>query len=1286
MRTKKILLVGALSLVLVLGIAIPVAQAALTETQITAILSLLNSFGADKSVIENVSASLRGLPTQGGGGNTSSICAVTNALYLGIGDGDTDGDVTLLQQFLGVSPTTGFFGPKTLLAVQNWQAANGVVSSGTPDTTGYGVVGPKTLSAMQKSAGCGGSTSATLSATPTSGPAPLTVYFQGSGSVLAQSAGISFGDGTMTGEGVTSVSHTYYNPGTYTASLHKDGAKGEVVATATITATQNQALPSLTILSNLPANGSVDVALTLPKQYDGDFVLYIINPVKTSVPVSSGALFGTTYYLNSQFNLLNGQNSGVFPERLSLLSAHEGFASNSGGVHWFPLPSGKYKLTAVIYPKSPFKPGTEMEYYDVGQEPPALGFADSSEFELINPTTPGGITVTAPNGGEKLPLNGNSYITWKETGLGTVDIALYKNDQWLGWINNNVTPDGQVSWNPSGYRMVTENYTAGDVFKIYITGRKADGTGYVEDKSDAPFGFTSSTVAGGRMSITVGINPVAQTIVPGAQQFTFANYQLSAVGSGEDIRVSGLSPIFRTNAQGTLLTSCQLFDGLVALNTGYRLLNTIGPAASYYTIGFDAPIIVAKGTIKTLALKCNISSTALAGNYFQWGIDSGYTPSAPWGMGVTSGQPALTTIASSPGPLMTIAGGGTTPTVRVTYPNNGETITKGVGEPFQLKLTATNVAPDNNPSSVYDACTDFINAITGVRYHVVGVSKNNFCTPASNVPDYPRGWVSDNIPAGTYWFEASLVRHDTGVQVARDLSDKTFILAPATTASAPTVRVTYPNNGETITTGGSQALSLNGTITKDGSILSVASLADYDLCTDLISAANGTRYPVIGVAIGARCTPIANNPFVRGWLGTNIPAGSYYAEATLIKHATGEVVSTDRSDGPFQLVVGTTTGSPGTLSVSADASAPSYQIVAGGQTGVTLGVLKFTATGEAIKLDKIAFQITKGSGADLYNNQITIWDGGTQVGSSVFSGTSKATLSTLASSVVIPKDGVKVLTVKGDIADIGTSQPGTEGDLLAVDYDNDYSTGTQGTGQNSGSTITRTSTSDTAFAGVRMFNTYPTITKLPLPSTTLSNGVRSLLRFSIAAAPQGPVGIARMTLSMSLSGATVSGLDIYCYTDSTFSSPCAGLSPDGGFNTSDRSVTSSASSLQFSPLTASGITTMAQVSPGGVRYFDVRGTVAGAASGSSISTQLQGDAAYPIVVSLMGTVAQIGGDPNSDFIWSPDAVNTAAPTDSDWTNGYGVPGLPASSISDTLAIANSSFLGNVWSAFSDIFR
>lgn len=40
--------------------------------------------------------------------------------------------------------TTGFFGSLTEKAVQRFQAKYGIVSSGTPATTGYGQVGPKT--------------------------------------------------------------------------------------------------------------------------------------------------------------------------------------------------------------------------------------------------------------------------------------------------------------------------------------------------------------------------------------------------------------------------------------------------------------------------------------------------------------------------------------------------------------------------------------------------------------------------------------------------------------------------------------------------------------------------------------------------------------------------------------------------------------------------------------------------------------------------------------------------------------------------------------------------------------------------------------------------------------------------------------------------------------------------------------------------------------------------------------------------------------------------------------
>ena len=65
-------------------------------------------------------------------------------------------DVARLQQFLArdvsIYPegtVSGYFGGLTELAVQRWQARNGIVSAGTAATTGYGAVGPKTLAAMR---------------------------------------------------------------------------------------------------------------------------------------------------------------------------------------------------------------------------------------------------------------------------------------------------------------------------------------------------------------------------------------------------------------------------------------------------------------------------------------------------------------------------------------------------------------------------------------------------------------------------------------------------------------------------------------------------------------------------------------------------------------------------------------------------------------------------------------------------------------------------------------------------------------------------------------------------------------------------------------------------------------------------------------------------------------------------------------------------------------------------------------------------------------------------------
>lgn len=128
------LFVGMLLLFSVVFTATP-AYAALTNDQVNAVLGLLRSFGAEESIVVNVERALR---------QSQQCPSLTVSLYRGSTDEVTGGQVSELQQYLEVEPVSGYFGPITEAAVQTFQRGNGIVSSGTPETTGYGVVGPLT--------------------------------------------------------------------------------------------------------------------------------------------------------------------------------------------------------------------------------------------------------------------------------------------------------------------------------------------------------------------------------------------------------------------------------------------------------------------------------------------------------------------------------------------------------------------------------------------------------------------------------------------------------------------------------------------------------------------------------------------------------------------------------------------------------------------------------------------------------------------------------------------------------------------------------------------------------------------------------------------------------------------------------------------------------------------------------------------------------------------------------------------------------------------------------------
>ena len=119
---------------------------------------------------------------------------------------------------------------------------------------------------------------------------------------------------------------------------------------------------------------------------------------------------------------------------------------------------------------------------------------DSIEFIPSQPSTgPASVRVITPNDGTV--SSSAAEVNWEMANLSRVSIALYKNDASYVWLSRDVPVSvlgttGRLAFKPTEV-LNANDLTAGSVYKIYILGVKADGTGTVEDKSDNPFAFAA---------------------------------------------------------------------------------------------------------------------------------------------------------------------------------------------------------------------------------------------------------------------------------------------------------------------------------------------------------------------------------------------------------------------------------------------------------------------------------------------------------------------------------------------------------------------------------------------------------------------------------------------------------------------------------------------------------------------------------------------------------------------------------------------------------------------------
>ena len=255
------------------------ASTAALYAQVQSLINQINALQGQTGTTPSVPAT-----TTGGAVtyNSSSCPLIGRALTVGA----TGDDVTRLQQFLARDPSvysqgtvSGFYGPLTQTAVQRWQVKYNIVSSGSPSTTGYGVVGPRTAAAIALLcttgsyggvSGPGNGTSSSpvggfIQVTPISGAAPLVVNVTATVNTTLSCSGaqytLDFGDGTTPVQIPVSAGncsqlsqtypHTYNYGGTYAITL----AAGGHTTSATITITGPAAPTGTTGGGTTPAAG-----------------------------------------------------------------------------------------------------------------------------------------------------------------------------------------------------------------------------------------------------------------------------------------------------------------------------------------------------------------------------------------------------------------------------------------------------------------------------------------------------------------------------------------------------------------------------------------------------------------------------------------------------------------------------------------------------------------------------------------------------------------------------------------------------------------------------------------------------------------------------------------------------------------------------------------------------------------------------------------------------------------------------------------------------------------------
>ncbi len=1131
------------------------AQAAtLTDAQISSIISLLQSFGADASTISNVSASLHGTAPSSTTSttSTSSSCGFTRDLTLG----SKGADVTCLQNALiaaGYSipaGATGYFGAQTQAAVVAWQKKAGV----TP-TAGY--FGAKSRAAF------GSSSSSTTTTTTTTS----------TGTGLSVAAGTQPAN-SLSPQGATRVPFTRFtltagNDGDVVVNgvtVQKDGL-GQDAAFAGIVLVDESNGAQLGIAKTLNSNHQTTVGgtFTIPRGTTKTFLL--AGNMNSSLQSYAGEAPGIALVAVNTSATVSGSlpivgahnvNNSTLTVGSMTLNTSNAFASNSNQTK--EIGTTAYKTTGLRV---------------------TAGSSEDIRVKNVRWNQTGSVSGT-DIANVMTVVNGTSYPTvvssdgkYYDTNLGS-GVVVAKGNQIDLYVQYDIVGAGAAN------RTVvfdvdknTDIYATGETYNYGISpavGSSAvpSSRGTLTITNGTPFVYSTQVTVSGASITSIGkANEVpAQNIAINLPNQPLGGYVVDLKGESMTVQSSVFTIASSSGSGLGLLTNLTIVDENGAVVAGP--VDAVSASATTQTATFTDSITYKIGR-HVYTLRGKVSSS--------------------------------------------IGNGGTY--IVTTVPSSGWTNVKG-------ETTGNTISLSANGSFTMNTMT--------VKAGAMAVSRAT--SPASQ-----------NITPGGSQVTFVNLQYDA-TQSGEDVRFSAIPMVLTTVTSATTELTSCA-----IYDGVTQLSTGSNTVNPDTTHTTSTSFSGTFTLDNPVTVAKGT---VKTLSVKCNVSGSATNAGTFTWDDTGTMSNYTFTGATSGTTITG----TAGSDSAVTMTV-----AAGSATVALDASSPSFSLVSAGTTDVVVGALKFRASNEAVNLTKVGLTLTNtasSSSSDLI--KATIWNGATKVGEAYFSGSNASATSTLTSVVSLPKNTDVTLTIKADLNNVGTGEAvAFSGHLLAVDYLN-----SEGTGASSGTTIYPSGSS--ASSGVRIMKSFPTFA---LDGTTV-NGATGLadgrlMRFKVTADAKGPIGITQFALNLATTTASVTNVTIYGFTDSAYSQAISGISTNGDLQSTDDCASGCPSNgnVVVGVTTSAGTATVIQVPAGGTRYFEVRGSISGDATGAAVTTKLLGSSSFPATAAAVGSnpllvTSSTGVDTGTNtFVWSPNSTTTAARTDMDWTNGYGVSGLPA---------------------------